>query len=35
MIADGGISTKKVLAISTTNRFKGVLLTRGKPDIGV
>jgi len=32
-IAGGGKSTNKVLAIGTTNTFKGVLLTDGKPSI--
>jgi hypothetical protein len=32
-ISGGGKSTKKVLAIGTTNTFKGVLLTDGKPSI--
>ena len=32
-ISGGGKSTKKVLTIGTTNTFKGVLLTDGKPSI--
>jgi len=32
-ISGGGKSTKKVLAIGTTNTFKGVLLTDRKPSI--